>query len=166
MERLISVIESISLALHKTVIIVFLPAMGVLITIDVILRYAFDAPFIWGTEANGLLLLIVFFGSLTYCWVSKRHIRMELIYGRFKGKLRVWADIFAASTAMLFFGMLGIQALREVPHMLKINETGEMFLIPLWPFKVYMGLCSVLFFLLLLFSNIDAFLKMYRKEDK
>ncbi len=166
MERLVSVVESISLTLHRTVIVIFLPAMGVLITTDVILRYVFDSPFIWGTEANGLLLLIVFFGSLTYCWVAKRHIRMELIYGRFKGKLKVWADIFAGLTAMLFFGMLGIQALREVPHMIEINETGEMFLIPLWPFKVYMGLCSILFFLLLLFSNLDAFLKMCREGDE
>ena len=165
-ERLTSVFETIGLKLHRTVIITFLPGMAVLITLDVIMRYVFDSPFIWGTEANGLMLLIVFFGCLTHCWTAKRHIRMELIYGKFKGKLRILADIVASLTGLLFFGMVAVQAFREIPHMIKINETGETFLIPLWPFKLYMGLCSLLFSLLLLVSSLNLFFKMISKGDE
>ena len=38
---------------------ILLPALALLVTADVTLRYVFNAPLAWGTDAKELLLLVV-----------------------------------------------------------------------------------------------------------
>jgi TRAP-type C4-dicarboxylate transport system permease small subunit len=152
--RIVSFFESLSLSLHKLGTIVFVSAMIFVITIDVILRYIFKTPLLWGKDADGLLLLIVFFASLSRCWDEKRHVHMEILYNRFKGRLKAFADMIAALTGLLFFGMLGFKSLEDIPYMIATNETKEFLPIPLWPFSAFMALCSfVLFFQLVILAG-------------
>ena len=152
--RIVSFFGSFSLSLHKLGTIVFVSAMIVVITIDVILRYIFKTPLLWGKDADGLLLLIVFFASLSRCWDEKRHVHMEILYNRFKGRLKAFADMIAALTGLLFFGMLGFKCIEDIPYMIATTETKEFLPIPLWPFSAFMAFCSfVLFFQLLIFAG-------------
>ena len=150
--RIVSFFGFLSLSLHKLGTIVFVSAMILVITLDVILRYVFKTPLLWGKDANGLLLLVVFFASLSRCWDEKRHVHMEILYNRFKGRLKAAADIIAALTGILFFGMLGIKCIEDIPYMITTNETKEFLPVPLWPFSAFMALCSfVLSFQLIIF---------------
>jgi len=124
--------------------------MIVLITVNVVMRYVFNAPLAWGEEMNGLLLFLVLFFSLTYTWDQKRHIRMEIVYVRLKGGWRSLADLASGITGIIFFGLLGIQCLRDIPYMIKTHETGEELGFPLWPFRVVMAVISFVFVLKLL----------------
>jgi TRAP-type C4-dicarboxylate transport system permease small subunit len=125
---------------------ILLPIMIIIITLNVILRYIFNSPLSWGEEANGLLLFMVLFLSLTYTWDRNRHIRMEIVYARMKGGMRRVADIVSGLTGITFFGLMGIQSIRDIPYMIKTHETGEeLIFIPLWPFRIVMAAISFIF---------------------
>jgi TRAP-type C4-dicarboxylate transport system permease small subunit len=130
---------------HDLGTIVLLPIMILIITANVFLRYIFNAPLSWGEEMNGMLLFLVLFLSMTYTWDQKRHIRMEIVYVLLKGRWRSFADILTGITGIIFFGILGIQSIRDIPYMIKTHETGAEVGIPLWPFRVVMALISLIF---------------------
>ena len=160
-ERWVVFLNRFSAKAHDTGTIVFLPLMIFLITLNVLLRYAFNAPLAWGDEVNGLLLFLILFLSLTFTWDQKKHIRMEIVYTLLKGRMRTVADLATGITGILFFGLMGIQSLRDIPYMIRTNETGEELPIPLWPFRVVMALISFVFVLKLVIYVVHG-----RKEDE
>jgi TRAP-type C4-dicarboxylate transport system permease small subunit len=132
-----------SRALYRVAVDAALPALMVLVSLDVILRYVFNSPLPWGRDVNGLLLLISVFSALPHAWDKGYHIRMEVFYNRFGARTRIWADVASGAAGILFFGLMGIQALRFVPYMAATGETGEDLLLPMWPFMAYMGICAL-----------------------
>jgi len=132
-----------------------LPALVLLVTLDVVLRYAFDAPLRWGRNVNGLLLLVTMFGALPHAWDRGFHIRMELLHDRMRGAVRGWADVMAALSGIFVLGLLAVQSWRFVPYMARTGETGEELLVPFWPFMAFMGTCALVFVLRML-SNPQA----------
>ncbi|MFV1988772.1 MAG: TRAP transporter small permease [Gemmatimonadota bacterium] len=122
-----------------------LPSLVVLVTLDVALRYLFDAPLRWGRNVNGLLLLGSMFAALPHAWDRGYHIRMELVYERSRGALRGWADVTAALTGIFVLALLVVQSWLFVPYMARTGETGEELLLPMWPAMAFMGLCALVF---------------------
>jgi TRAP-type C4-dicarboxylate transport system permease small subunit len=122
-----------------------LPSLVLLVTLDVVLRYVFDAPLRWGRNVNGLLLLLSMFAALPHAWDRGYHIRMELLYERTRGAVRGWADVTAAVTGIFVFGLLLAQAWRFVPYMARTGETGEELLLPIWPAMAFVGFCALVF---------------------
>ena len=133
----------ISLALFRVAVDAALPALMVIVTLDVVLRYVFNSPLPWGRDVNGLLLLMTTFSALPHAWDRGYHIRMEVFYSRLHGRVRGFADVATGVAGILFFGLMGVQALRFTPYMAATGETGEDLLIPVWPFMAYMGFCSL-----------------------
>jgi TRAP-type C4-dicarboxylate transport system permease small subunit len=133
----------ISMALFRVAVDAALPALIVIVTLDVLLRYVFNSPLPWGRDVNGLLLLITVFSALPHAWDRGYHIRMEVFYSRFQGRARDLADVATGVAGILFFALMGIQALRFAPYMAATGETGENLLLPTWPFMAYMGFCSL-----------------------
>ncbi len=133
----------ISAGLFRVAVDAALPALMVVVTLDVILRYAFNSPLPWGRDVNGLLLLITIFSALPHAWDQGYHIRMEVFYDRLHGRARNLADVATGVAGILFFGLMGVQAFRFAPYMRATGETGEDLLIPFWPFMAYMGFCSL-----------------------
>ncbi|HJO05060.1 MAG TPA: TRAP transporter small permease [Acidobacteriota bacterium] len=134
-----------SLWLYRLGVYGGLPALVVLVTIDVLLRYLFNAPLRWSRDANGLLLLISLFGALPHAWDRGFHIRMELVHSRLRGRRRQVADLLSALSGIVVFGALTVQSARFVPYMAATWETGEDLMLPLWPFMGFMGICSLVF---------------------
>lgn len=120
-----------------------LPALVLLVTLDVILRYVFDAPLRWGRNVNGLLLLVSMFSALPHAWDRGYHIRMELLYDRMGRVTRGWADIVAAVSGIGMLGLMVVQTWRFVPYMARTGETGEELLVPVWPFMAFIGICAL-----------------------
>jgi len=122
-----------------------LPALLSLVTIDIALRYFFNAPLQWSRDANGLLLLVVLFSSLPAAWDRGHHIRMEIFYLRFRPRWRLAADVISALAGIATFGLLAAQAFVFSSYMAMTGETGEDLDIALWPFMVFIGICGVVF---------------------
>ncbi len=133
----------ISKGLFRIAVDFALPALMVIVTLDVVLRYVFNSPLPWGRDVNGVLLLMVTFSALPHAWDRGYHIRMEVFYNRLQGRARDLADVATGVAGILFFALMGVQALRFAPYMAVTGETGEDLLLPIWPFMAYMGFCSL-----------------------
>ncbi len=138
-----------------------LPALLALVTIDVVLRYVFNAPLQWSRDANGLLLLITLFSALPAAWDRGHHIRMEIFYLRWPTRWRIAADVCSALAGISLFGLLAAQSVTFTTYMADTGETGEDLVAPLWPFMAFIGFCSAVFVARLI-SNPTA----TRPEDK
>ena len=143
--RLDSLSKAASRGLHRLGVYVALPTLLGLVTLDVLLRYLFNAPLSWGRDANGLLLLVTLFSCLPHAWDRGYHIRMEIFYARMSSRTRRIANALTGFAGAVFFGAMGIQALGFVPYMIATEETPEDLLIPLAPFMAFMGFASLVF---------------------
>lgn len=135
--------ERTSWELFRLGIYVVLPALVVLVTADVTLRYVFNAPIQWARDVNGLLLLVSIFCSLPHAWDRAYHIRMEVFYVRVAADKRRRLDVLASVAGIVFFGLMAIQGARYVPFMIRTGETGEDLLLPIWPFMGFLAFCSL-----------------------
>jgi len=160
--RIIKLLDLVSLSLHRFGTIVLIPAIAGIITLDVILRYLFNSPLLWSQETNGLLLVILLFLSLIYCWDRRRHVRMEIFYSRFGKRMRSVSDIITGLVGIGFFAALGAQCLLDIPYMIQTNESAAQLGIRLWPFKVIIAAVSLLFLLKLL---VFIFSKAERNKE-
>ena len=151
-ERLDRWSERVAYELFRLGIYVTMPALVVLVTTDVFLRYVFSAPLEWGRDVNGLLLLMTIFSALPHAWDRGYHIRMEVLYSRLPGNRRRSADVLAAVAGIIVFGLMAVQGARFVPFMIGTGETGEDLRLQIWPFMAFLSLCA---FVLVarLFSN-------------
>jgi TRAP-type C4-dicarboxylate transport system permease small subunit len=163
LNRLTVFFNSFSKWCHDLGTIIILPLMALIITLNVAMRYLFNAPLAWGEELNGLLLFLVLFLSMTYTWDQKRHIRMEIIYVRLKGPWRRLADWATGITGIVFFGLLGAQCIFDIGYMIKTNETGEELPVPLWIFRALAALISFVFVLKLVIYMVRS--KDEEKEE-
>ena len=114
-ERLAILFNRFSAKAHGIGTICILPLMIFLITLNVLLRYAFNSPLAWGDELNGLLLFLVLFLSLTFTWDQKQHVRMEIVYVLLKGRMRSLADWPRGSSGFFFLGSWGSNAFGTSP---------------------------------------------------
>jgi TRAP-type C4-dicarboxylate transport system permease small subunit len=151
MHKFITLLKAFSKWCHDFGTLIVLPLMTLIITVDVTLRYFFNSPLAWGEEVNGLLLFLVLMLSMTYAWDMDKHIRMELVYVRLRGRWRALADITTGVTGIIFFGFLGIQSFRDIDYMRKTNESSEVLSVPLWPFRALVVLISLVFVIKLLY---------------
>ena len=147
--------ERASWELFRLGIYVALPALVVLVSTDVTLRYVFNAPLQWARDVNGLLLLVSIFCALPHAWDRSYHIRMEIFYNRVAREKRRRLDVVAAVAGIVFFGLMTVQGARYVPFMIRTNETGEDLLLPIWPFMAFLAVCSLVM-VLRLFANPAA----------
>lgn len=144
--------ERVSWELFRFGLYVTMPALVVLVSLDVTLRYVFNAPLQWARDVNGILLLITIFSALPHAWDRAYHIRMEVFYSRFsRGRKRI-ADILSSVSGVVFFGFMAVQAARFVPFMIQTGETGEDLDFPLWPFMGILAFCAAVV-ALRVFSN-------------
>jgi TRAP-type C4-dicarboxylate transport system permease small subunit len=133
-----------------------LPALLGLVTLDVGLRYFFNAPLQWSRDANGLLLLVALFSALPAAWDQGHHIRMEIIYLRLSARWRAAADVCSALAGIVFFGLLAVQAVLFTRYMAATGETGEDLAAPLWPFMAFIAVCGFIFVARLIANPLGA----------
>ena len=143
--------------LHWISAVICIPAMTIVITVDVVMRYVFNAPFDWSIEFNEAALLIILFGSLPFTTKVNGHIRMELLYRNFKGIALRLANALWAAAGLFFSILLAIRTVTEIPFLIKINKYTEFLGIPVWGLRGIVLVSAVLmalYFLHLLFFGV------------
>jgi|APSaa5957512622_1039677.scaffolds.fasta_scaffold27813_1 TRAP-type C4-dicarboxylate transport system permease small subunit len=129
--------------MHAAGTLAGIPALIILVSIDVLLRYGFNTPLLWGNEVSALLLMIVFFASVPRCTNENGHIRMELFYQRMGARGKNLADLLSALSGLIVTIFLSVGAFGSSAEMFAYGEGAEMIDIPYWPFAVFMGLCGI-----------------------
>jgi TRAP-type C4-dicarboxylate transport system permease small subunit len=134
--------ERLSYELFRLSLYVTMPGLVALVTVDVALRYLFNAPLQWGRDVNGLLLLMTIFCALPHAWDCGYHIRMEVFYIRLSSTRRRAVDVLVSVGGIVVFGLMAVQGARFVPFMIGTGETGEDIDLPLWPFMGFLSVCA------------------------
>jgi len=110
-----------------------LPGLALLVTLDVALRYLFNAPLAWGTDVKELVLLLVMTAGLAGTGWADEHIRVTLVEERFAPwLLRGFTVLRRLLTAALLV-MLGWAMAALALDMREFGERAEFVAIPFWP---------------------------------
>lgn len=159
-ERLERLSGALATFFHWTGIGLILPALMLLVTVDVFMRYVFGGSIPGATEVGQLMLLVVLFASLPYCTLRHGHVYMELLYNRFTGGIKRLADGLAAIAGLAFFAAFTWHAARNTMDMFKFGDGAEMVKLPFWPFASILLLCGLLMILAFSLQLLRAILDM------
>ena len=138
-----SALNRLAAGFHAIGTLIFIPALMLIVGMDVMLRYVFDAPLTWGVDAGGLILLMVFLCSLPSSTVTGRHVRMELFFQRTTGWKRRVAYARSALGGLFFALLLTFQSIRSTREMYRFGERPVYLDVPYWPFSLAMAAVGV-----------------------
>lgn len=133
-----------------------IPAIAVIFLIEVISRYGFNSPTLWGPETSEMLFGFVVFMSGGYILLVDQHTRVDVIYRRLSLRQRAILDSFIA---LLFFFFVLMYLRGAVPYALRATSirvtSGSVWNPPYWPYEwtLVVGYC------LLLLQGISSFMR-------
>ena len=126
----------------------------VITTVDVIARYAFNKPLLWGWLMNRQLFGVFILFAGVYTLLKGEHIRIEILYDHFPRRLKTIARWISLLAFVAFMGVLVWQSawMGWNSFMMKEKAAGA-FRIPWYPFKLLIPTVAFLFLL----EGISAF---------
>jgi len=130
MLQILTIMRAISRVLDHIGGLVVLPVLTVVMTADVIMRYVFNAPFIWGLELDVHLLVIIFMFGILECTRTGGNIRMDLVYLHMPDRARRMVTLLLCAMGCYIFVMLADKAAGEIPFLLSIQEESEYLHLP------------------------------------
>jgi len=77
-----------------------------LVVMEVVLRYVFAAPTIWGTEMITFLFAGMIMLGGGYTLLHRDHVNVDILHSRFSPRGRAVADCLTAGFALLYCGVL------------------------------------------------------------
>lgn len=111
---------------------IVLPAIGLVMITDVILRYIFNSPFIWSLEFGQWMLLFIFVAAVPECTRRHGHIRMELLYVVMPRWFRTFvAFLYALIAGGLFWLVMQVE-LEEFAFSYRLGRITEFLELPVW----------------------------------
>lgn len=80
--------------------------MSVLVLSEIVRRYFFNAPTVWGTELTQMTfgIYVILSGSYILRWGG--HVNVDILYSRFSPRAKAVVDIVTFSLFILFCGMM------------------------------------------------------------
>ena len=157
MRNFLKIIDSISEWTGKTACWLAAALVG-LISLEVILRYVFNSPTMWGYETQLMAGGVLYAMGWAYAQRYHAHIRIDVIYTRLPPRFRAGIDVFG--TLLILFPLLGVftyAAVGQAVHSWKIGEVGleTYWYPPMAPFRT-----AVAFgFLIFAFQGLVQFIR-------
>jgi len=105
MKRFLSIIDGLSewtaklcsfLVVVVTIVVVF----------EVVMRYAFNAPTIWGLELTIYLSCVTYLIGGAYIHSLREHVRVDIIYKQFTLRTRAILDLFTFLLILTVFSVI------------------------------------------------------------
>jgi TRAP-type mannitol/chloroaromatic compound transport system permease small subunit len=124
---------------------------------EVLMRYAFNAPTVWGFEATAFAYGLHYMLGLSFMEHADGHVRVDIITSRFPPKTQ--AIITVAGYLLIFMPVYALMTWGAIKfaHTATItNELNSTSWAPrIWPYKIMMALS----FLLLVLQGLSTMLK-------
>jgi TRAP-type mannitol/chloroaromatic compound transport system permease small subunit len=124
---------------------------------EVLMRYAFNAPTVWGFEATAFVYGMHYMLGLSYMEHAQGHVRVDIVTSRLPSKVQ--AFIMVAGYLLIFVPVYGLMTWGAImfAHTATItNELNSTSWAPrIWPYKIVMALS----FLLLVIQGLSTVLK-------
>jgi TRAP-type mannitol/chloroaromatic compound transport system permease small subunit len=125
-----------------------------MLTLDVVARYVFNRPLLWGWLLNRQLFGVFILFAGVYTLFKGEHIRIEILYDHFSPAAKKIARLIGLLAFISFMGVLVWQASWMGWNSLMMNEKAAgAFRIPWYPFKLLIPAVAFLFLL----EGISAF---------
>ena len=156
--RLVNLIGSwYSLAIHRLTFITgliagfSLLAMTLMVTMDVTLRYGFNAPTKWANEFSAYLAVLVIFLGISYVLRENAHIRVDVVVRKLPRRAQDWIRVIT-SVILLGYIIILFHLTWDVLVMnFAINKTSFTAMdVPIWPIQAFIPLGLAIMGLLLI----------------
>ena len=122
--------------------------MFVLVLSEVVRRYFFNSPTVWGNELTQLTFGVYVVLSGPYVLKYGGHVNVDLFYSRFSPKGRAILDIITFPVFLLFAGMLlaygGSFAIESI---MRFEHSESAWNPAIWPFKLCIPIAAFLLIL-------------------
>jgi TRAP-type mannitol/chloroaromatic compound transport system permease small subunit len=131
--------------------------LAIVVFYEVIMRYVFNAPTIWGFEATIFLYGLHFMFGYSYTEVLEGNVKVDIFTSRMPEKTRAILNIithcvfFLPVFSCLTYYVFQYALTSTMQH--EVNSTS--WAPPIWPFKLIMAFC----FFLLLMQGVSNVLK-------
>lgn len=148
-------LQRISRVLFVVAAYICLPAIFVVLTADVTLRFGFNAPIRWAQEFASILLFLSIVLALPESWLKHAHVKADFIQHLISQKIRelfariTWALILAASVVLIW------QCWRDIQYMMLIDESTPELRVPLAYLRGVLALAAALFGLIAMFKLLS-----------
>ncbi len=156
LEKISSMIDTFNRREGEWSALLILP-MTAVVLYEVIMRYVFDAPTIWGFEATTFLYGVHFMLGLAYTDVTDGHVKVDIFTAR--AKPRTQAVIVILTNLVIFlpvFSCMTIWAWKYAITSTVQHELNSTSWAPaVWPFKLIMAVS----FTFLLMQGVSTLLK-------
>lgn len=129
----VRLIDGLNRKLGRVVALMILALMA-LIVVEVILRYGFAAPTVWGSElATFLFATYVLLGG-GFALLNGDHVRMDVLYGQLPPRGRAALDVLTAPFALLYCWVLMVEGGAMVVEAIETGRRNSTDWAPLlWP---------------------------------
>lgn len=127
------------------------------ISYELVLRYVFNAPTVWGLEMTVYLCGVTYVMSGAFAERYGAHIRVDVFYNKWKLRTRAWFDLLVTDLLFFFFGgvLLWFSGVWFWEAATQGLTSGTIWDPPIWP----MRLVIVIGALFLMISGIPKVLR-------
>lgn len=142
-------------------------ALALLTTFEVILRYAFNRPTVWGMELVTYLSGALYILGGAYVLKYRGHVLIDVIYRHFSSRTKAIIELFSFPLLFTFFGVLLWGGTKWSWFVLTQGRTsGSVWDPPIFPIVVTIPLAALLFLLQGLVKLIRDFRAAITGEEK
>lgn len=126
-------------------------AMTLMVTMDVTLRYGFNAPTKWANEFSAYLAVLVIFLGISYVLRENAHIRVDVVVRKLPRRAQDWIRVIT-SVILLGYIIILFHLTWDVLVMnFAINKTSFTAMdVPIWPIQAFIPLGLAIMGLLLI----------------
>jgi TRAP-type mannitol/chloroaromatic compound transport system permease small subunit len=132
----------------------------IIVIYEVIMRYAFNAPTVWGFEATAFAYGLHYMLGLSYTENQAGHVKVDILTSRLSAKTQ--AILGVITYFAIFLPVYTLMAIGAFKFAYTSTITSELnstsWAPPVWPFKIVMAIS----FLLLVLQGLSTLLKNIR----
>ena len=168
MQRVLRAIDSISERVGSAAR--WLVVVLVIVTVyDVVARYVFDAPTIWGYQASTMLGGGIILAGWAYCQLHGSHVRVDVFYTRISPRKRAFIDVLGALVCVfplfiVFTHVAGSWAWEAWSAGEIMDET--IWYPPSWPFRLAVAVGAVLLLLQVAASFVRDLMVLLQGKER
>lgn len=165
MKRLIEIINK-AVKVQAELSSLLMALLVVLMCYEVVLRYFFNAPTIWGLEFTTFLFGVHFVMGFSYTELFEGHVRVDIFSSKFPKKVQdVLYIVLTTGITLPLVALLGIWAWDNAIISTKILENlSSAWEPPIWPVKLLMAFGFTFLFLQVL-SNLMRRILIFREKS-
>jgi TRAP-type C4-dicarboxylate transport system permease small subunit len=144
MSAVARVLRALATLLHGIGAYLILPALVCLVTLDVVLRYCFNAPLIGGLEASQYLLLLFFVCGILQSFRTGAHIKADILANLLPPMAHRAVALLMCASLVLIFGLLAKKAMNEIPFLYSLPQMTPELHLRVWIFHAVVAAIAVL----------------------